>query len=126
MSDAERLLELIEESIVKQGGDLGGSTRRGEGTLDLFDGRVTLWAELHEKKPRQENAVHAHVLTTLHGFDGEVLDACLRGMGHSREAAIAEATAATVEARHQAGIDVTANRIVVADLRTLKAYVLGK
>ena len=42
MSDADRLLELIEEGIVQHGGDLGGWTRRNDQSLQLFDGRVTL------------------------------------------------------------------------------------
>ena len=47
--DADRLLDLIEEGVVEHGGDLGGWTRRHEDALQLFDGRVTLRAELHEE-----------------------------------------------------------------------------
>jgi hypothetical protein len=62
MSDANRLLELIEESVVSIGGDLGGWTRRTDGELQLFDGRVTLRAELKDDDPSATgDAVHAHV-----------------------------------------------------------------
>jgi hypothetical protein len=92
MSDANRLLELIEESVVSIGGDLGGWTRRTDGELQLFDGRVTLRAELKDDDPSATgDAVHAHVLTTLHEYDGEVLDACLLGAGGGRDAALGEA-----------------------------------
>ncbi len=92
MSDSERLLERIEEGIVEHGGDLGGWTRRIDGMLQLFDGRVTLRAELKDDGPSGAGgAVHAHVLTTLHEHDDEVLDACLFGMGEERDAALGQA-----------------------------------
>src|SRR5262249_40435128 len=72
--------------------DLGGWTRRGDDTLQLFDGRVTLRAELKDAGPTAGNrGVHAHVFTTLHEHDDEVLDACLFGMGDDREAALSQA-----------------------------------
>src|SRR5260370_42422391 len=75
MSDTGRLLELIEKGIVEHGGDLGGWTRRMDDTLQLFDGRVTLRAELKEAGTSgADGAVHAHVFTTLHEHDDEVLD----------------------------------------------------
>jgi hypothetical protein len=46
MSDSDQLLEEIEKSIVELGSDLGGWTRRGDGELQLFDGRVTLRADV--------------------------------------------------------------------------------
>ena len=91
MSDAIRLLELIEAGIVEHGGDLGGWTRRDSETLQLFDGRVTLRAELHEQEQSNDRAVHTHVLATLHEYDDEGLDACVFGMGSDREEAVAEA-----------------------------------
>ncbi len=91
MSDSERLLELIEKCIVEHGGDLGGWTRRNDDTLQLFDGRVTLRAELKDAPSAAKGAVHAHVLTTLHEHEDEVLDACLFGIGKDREAALGEA-----------------------------------
>ncbi|MBW3599775.1 MAG: hypothetical protein KY475_21210, partial [Planctomycetes bacterium] len=92
MSDAGRLLEMIEEGVVGHGGDLGGWTRRSDEGLQLFDGRVTLRAELDDAEPSDEKGmVHAHVLTTLHEHDDEVLDACLFGMGEGREAALGQA-----------------------------------
>src|SRR5215468_6617902 len=92
MSDSNRLLELIEDGVVTHGGDLGGWTRRVDGELQLFDGRVTLRAEVKDDDPSATgNAVHAHVLTTLHEYDGDVLDACLFGLGDGREAALREA-----------------------------------
>src|SRR6516165_6617671 len=92
MSDSERLLERIEKGIVEHGGDLGGWTNRSDDTLELFDGRVTLRAELKDAGPSAAGkAVHAHVLTTLHEYEDEVLDACLFGMGDGPEAGLAEA-----------------------------------
>lgn len=92
MSDSDRLLEVIERGIVEHGGDLGGWTRLAEGALQLFDGRVTLRAELGDAGAAAANgAVHAHVLATLHEHDDEVLDACLFGFGADREAAMGQA-----------------------------------
>jgi hypothetical protein len=92
MSDSNRLLELIQDGVVTHGGDLGGWTRRTDGELHLFDGRVTLRAEVKDDDPSATgNAVHAHVLTTLHEYDGDVLDACLLGVGDGRDAALGEA-----------------------------------
>ena len=89
MSEAARLLELIEERIVEHGGDLGGWTALSAEALKLFDGRVTLRAEIvagGDGKP-----VHAHVLATLHEYDDEVLDACILGMGDDQDAALGQA-----------------------------------
>jgi hypothetical protein len=91
MSDSNRLLELIEKGVVEHGGDLGGWARHVDDTLQLFDGRVTLRAELKDGGPADDGMVHAHVLTTLHEYDDEVLDACLFGMGEGREAALGQA-----------------------------------
>ena len=92
MSDSEHLLELIEERVLEHGGDLGGWTRRVDDTLHLFDGRVTLRAVLKDAGPSAAGrGVHAHVLTTLHEHDDEVLDACLFGIGEDREAALGQA-----------------------------------
>ena len=92
MSDTDRLLELIEDGIVAHGGDLGGWTRRSADDLLIFDGRITLRAELRDSAPHLgDGAVHAHVLATLHEHDDEVLDACLFGMGDCRDAALAQA-----------------------------------
>jgi hypothetical protein len=92
MSDSDRLLELIEEAVVAHGGDLGGWTKREDGALRLFDGRVTLRANLEDAGPAAgDRGVHAHVLTTLHDHDDEVLDACLFGLGENRDAALREA-----------------------------------
>lgn len=91
MTDADRLLDLIEKGVVEHGGDLGGWTRRDDQTLQLFDGRVTLRAELNEEEEFPGGAVHAHVFATLHEHEDEVLDACLMGMGEDREAALAQA-----------------------------------
>lgn len=94
MSEAARLLERIEEGIVAHGGDLGGWTSlRGE-ELKLFDGRVTLRAET--VGGGEGKAVHAHVLTTLHEYDDEVLDACIMGMGEDPDAALGQAAAILV------------------------------
>jgi hypothetical protein len=92
MSDNDRLLELIEEGVVAHGGQLGGWTRRGDEGLQLFDGRVTLRAELHEDETPSDGLVHMHVITTLHEHDDEVLDACLMGVGRDREQALQEAS----------------------------------
>jgi hypothetical protein len=93
MSDTERLLDRIESCVVEHGGDLGGWTRRIEDALQLFDGRVTLRVGLKDMQPSTRGAVHAHVLTTLHECDDEVLDACLVGVDDGREAAIGQAAA---------------------------------
>ncbi len=58
MSDANRLLEIIERDIVAHGGDLGGWTRLSDESLQLFDGRVTLRAEVHEEEQAGDNVVH--------------------------------------------------------------------
>jgi len=93
MSESEQLLELIENGVVEHGGDLGGWTRRADDGLQLFDGRVTLRAEIRDTPPSAAGkAVHAHVLTTLHEYDDEVLDACLFGIGDTPEAALGEAS----------------------------------
>jgi hypothetical protein len=92
MSDSNRLLELIETGVVEHGGDLGGWSRYIDDTLQLFDGRVTLRAELRDAGPSaNDGVVHAHVLTTLHEHEDELLDACIFGMGKDREAALGEA-----------------------------------
>jgi hypothetical protein len=92
MSDSERLLDLIEKGVVEHGGDLGGWTRHVDDTLQLFDGRVTLRAEVKDGEPSgADGKVHVHVLTTLHEYDDEVLDACLFGIGEDREAALGQA-----------------------------------
>src|SRR5262245_19026482 len=94
MSEANRLLELIENGIVEHGGDLGGWTRRGDEALQLFDGRVTLRTELQDAGPNAgERSVHAHVFTTLHEHEDEVLDACLFGMGKDHDVALGQAAA---------------------------------
>lgn len=90
MSESKRLLELIERAVVEHGGDLGGLSRRINDTLDLFDGRVTLRADA-ETGSSGSNTVHAHVLTTLHEYDGEILDACVFGIGDNPKAALGEA-----------------------------------
>ncbi len=91
MSDTDRLLELIEDGVVAHGGDLGGWTRRGDLGLQLFEGRVTLRAELRDHEPPRDGVVHIHVITTLHDHDDEALDACLVGLGGDRGKALAEA-----------------------------------
>jgi hypothetical protein len=92
MSDSNRLLELIEKGVVAHGGDLDGWTRHHDDTLDLFNGRVTLRAELRDAgTSANDGLVHAHVLTTLHEYEDEILDACLVGAGNDREASLQEA-----------------------------------
>jgi len=86
MSESQQLLELIERFVVEHGGDLGGSTRHIDDALQLFDGRVTLRAEIKDPASAHAQAVHAHVLTTLHEYDDEILDACLLGMGDNSQA----------------------------------------
>lgn len=89
MSDAARLLELIEDRIVAHGGDLDGWTARSGDELKIFDGRVTLRAEIVDT--REDMAVHAHVFAALYDYDDEVLDACIMGMGDDLDAALAQA-----------------------------------
>jgi hypothetical protein len=60
VSESERLLELIERAVVEHGGNLGGWTRRSDDALQLFDGRVTLRAEVNESetnKPRATKSI---------------------------------------------------------------------
>jgi hypothetical protein len=92
MSDAARLLEFIEESIIAHGGDLGGWTQRTDDEVKIFDGRVSLRAELSES-PAPGQAIHAHVFATLHECDDDVLDACLVGVGQEPEEALKNAAA---------------------------------
>jgi hypothetical protein len=92
-ADSEGLLELIEKGVVEHGGDLGGWTRRLGSELQLFDGRVTLRADVKDPGPAAAGkAVHAHVFTTLHDYEDEVLDACLFGIGEDRHAALGQAS----------------------------------
>lgn len=92
MFGSDRLLELIENGVIEHGGDLGGWTRRMNDTLQLFDGRVTLRAELKDVGPStNDSMVHAHVLTTLHEHDDEILDACVFGIGKNQDAAQGQA-----------------------------------
>lgn len=91
MSDTERLLELIEEGIVGHGGDLGGWTKLDSELLKLFDGRVTLRAEIGNSGQPRDGMVHAHIFTTLHEHDDEVLDACIFGMGEDDDEALRQA-----------------------------------
>lgn len=93
MSDAQRLLEIIDEAVVKHGGDLGGWTRLGDGELQLFDGRVTVRAELRDHQPPRNGMVHAHVYATVHEYDDELLDACVCGVAEDGDRAIAQAAA---------------------------------
>lgn len=91
MSDSAKLLDLIENGIVEHGGDLGGWTRRTDDALQLFDGRVTLRAEIKEQPQESRScAIHAHILATMPEYDDEVLDACLMGIGTDHEAALGE------------------------------------
>lgn len=96
MSDADQLLDIIEEGLVSHGGDLGGWTRRADDALQIFDGRVTLRAsvndlEMGEEREPEAGMAHAHVRATLHEHDDEVLDACLIGMGDDRKGALGQA-----------------------------------
>ncbi|SIO29810.1 hypothetical protein SAMN05444166_3589 [Singulisphaera sp. GP187] len=91
MSDSQRLLDLIEKSVVEHAGDLGGWSRRIDDALQLFDGRVTLCAELKDAGPSAaDGLVHAHILMKLHDYDDEILDACLFGIGNDRDAALGQ------------------------------------
>lgn len=92
MSESQRLLELIERSVVEHGGDLGGWTSHADDTLQLFDGRVTLRARVENTDSSEAKTVHAHVLTMLHEYEDEILDACLFGAGDNPEAALREAS----------------------------------
>lgn len=91
MAEAEQLLERIEEGIVTHGGDLGGWTRLHDGQLQLFDGRVTLTAEVYLQEPADSGVAHCHVFTQLHEYDDEVLDACIFGMAEDLEGALGQA-----------------------------------
>lgn len=86
MSESQQLLELIERFVLEHGGDLGGSTRHIDDALQLFDGRVTLRAEIKDPGSSQGKGIHAHVLASLHEYDDEILDACLFGMGDNSKA----------------------------------------
>lgn len=89
MDDEARLLELIEERVVEHGGGLDGWTARSGGELTLFAGRISLRAEM--VVDGDERRVHAHVFATLHDCGGEVLEACILGMGEDRDAALGQA-----------------------------------
>ncbi|GAA4425490.1 hypothetical protein [Bremerella cremea] len=92
MSDAHQLLEFIEEGLNIHGEELGGWTQLLDEQLKIFDGRVTLSAEIHEMESPQDGMVHCHVFAQLHDYDDEVLDACVFGMGDDRENALREAS----------------------------------
>lgn len=93
MSDTDRLLHLIEDAVAAHGGDLGGWTRLADGALRLFDGRVTLRAEIRDDDPNRQSLVHAHIHSTLHDHDDEVLDACLIGAAEDHDGAVSQAAA---------------------------------
>lgn len=90
-SDEQILLASIEEGVNQHGGDLGGWTKLDDESLKLFDGRVTLSAEIHPGDPMEQGVVHAHVFTKLHDHDDEVLDACLMGIADTKQEAIKQA-----------------------------------
>ena len=92
MSESRRLLELIEKGVIEHGGDLGGWTRYSDDRLQLFDGRVTLRIHLEDPSPSTNISLHAHVLTTLHEYQDEILDACIIGMGDNLTTALKEAS----------------------------------
>jgi len=86
---AVRLLERIEERLAEHGGDLGGWTARSVDALKIFDGRVTLRAEILEQE--SDRLIHAHVFATLHEHGDEVLEACILGMGENPDEALGQA-----------------------------------
>ncbi|MEM7457317.1 MAG: hypothetical protein AAF456_23480, partial [Planctomycetota bacterium] len=92
MSDSNLLLSFIEEGIVQHGGDLSGWTRLGEESLQLFDGRITLRAEVDANTGESQPTVaHCHVFAALHEHGEEELDACLIGIGDGVEESLREA-----------------------------------
>ena len=91
MDSDSLLLSKIEEAVSQHGGDLGGWTQLEDDELKLFDGRITLRAEVDPSDDENPGIVHAHVFSTLHEHDDEVLDACLMGIGDNREEGIAQA-----------------------------------
>ena len=91
MSEQTGFLESIEEGINGHSDDLSGWTRLDDGRLQVFDGRVTIQAEIYPMEQDNDNIAHVHVFSTLHEHDDEVLDACVMGIGPDREAAIDEA-----------------------------------
>mgnify|MGYP007059381766 CR=1 FL=1 len=90
MSNERRVLELIEEAISSHGGDLDGWTKLEEEELQLFDGRVTLRANIECNNEGTPLAVHGHLLATLHEYDDETLDACVFGLADELEAALGQ------------------------------------
>lgn len=90
MANEHDLLQQIEEGLVAHGGDLGGWTKLADDHLKIFDGRVTLRAEIYPSEPGHEGMVHAHLFATLHEHNDEVLDGCLFGLGGTREQGIAQ------------------------------------
>ncbi len=98
MCDTLRLLEQIEEGIVHHGEDLAGWTRLTDKSLQLFDGQVTLTAQVHEDDQAEGGHAHCHVFATLHEYDDEVLDACVFGLGDDRGEALEQAAMIWVSA----------------------------
>jgi hypothetical protein len=90
MTKSHTLLERIESALNHHGGDLGGWTRLDGEQLQIFDGRVTLRAEVQEPRDESDRIVHGHVFATLHEHDDEVLDACVMGMGTDRDHGLSE------------------------------------
>ncbi|MBA2117029.1 hypothetical protein [Bremerella alba] len=91
MTEEHQLLEHIEEGIVTHGGELGGWTQLFDGSLKLFDGRISLSVVIYEGEDGRREMAHCHVYATLHEYDDEVLDACVVGMGEDRDNALREA-----------------------------------
>jgi hypothetical protein len=92
MENSVQFLELVEEALTQHGGDLGGWTKLDGEKLQVFDGRVTLTAEIigAESKSSGES-VHIHLFAMLHEHEDEVLDACLFGFGDDHESALKQA-----------------------------------
>lgn len=86
-SELKRLLALIEEGIAHHGGELGGSTRHADDTLQLFEGRASLQVTAEINEGPGATTVHGHIITTLREYDDEALDACLFGMASDFEEA---------------------------------------
>lgn len=80
---------MIEWAVKEHGGDLGGTTNNRGESLQLFDGRVTLTVKLEEPcSAPTGKSIHVHLLSKLHDYDDEILDACLFGLGEDQMAAL--------------------------------------
>ncbi|MEM1186586.1 MAG: hypothetical protein AAGI53_16475 [Planctomycetota bacterium] len=89
---AGKLLEMIESTVVAHGDEFGGWTKLDGDELKVFDGRITLRAQVHiHPKPDGAAMAQCSVLATLHDHGDEVLNGGVVGIAGSEDEALTSA-----------------------------------